>query len=136
MLVIDASICAAWVFPDERTEQVERVLARVVADGAIVPAIWSLEIVNTLLVGERRGRLTSEQVRRGVELYAKLPLTVDVPSRQTDFGSVMPLAKLRGLTSYDASYLELAQRTGSELATLDERLHAAAVAAGVSIAGA
>jgi predicted nucleic acid-binding protein len=135
MLVIDASICAAWVFPDERTEQVEGVLARVVADGAIVPAIWSLEIANTLLVGERRGRLTSEQVRRGVELYAQLPLTVDVPSRQTDFGSVMPLAKLRGLTSYDASYLELALRTASELATLDERLRAAAVAAGVSIAG-
>lgn len=133
MVVVDASIALAWVFPEERTEQVEGVLARVASEGAIVPAIWSLEIANTLLVGERRGRLSAEQVRIGVELYSRLPLTVDVPTRQTDFGLVLPLARSRGLTSYDASYLELAHRTSSELATLDERLHGAAMAMGVRV---
>lgn len=134
MIVLDASISLAWIFPEERTSLVEHVLARVVAEGAIVPAIWSLEVANTLLIGERRGRLTAAQVRLGVELYCKLPLTVDVPSRHTDFELVMTLARQRSLTSYDAAYLELAHRTASELATLDERLQGAAALAGVKVA--
>jgi predicted nucleic acid-binding protein len=44
----------------------------------------------------------------------------------------MPLAKLRGLTIYDAAYLELAVRKGLPLATLDRVLLKAAKAEGVS----
>jgi predicted nucleic acid-binding protein len=38
------------------------------------------------------------------------------------------------LTAYDAAYLELAQRKGLGLATLDQRLHSAALRAGVKVA--
>jgi predicted nucleic acid-binding protein len=38
------------------------------------------------------------------------------------------------LTVYDAAYLELAERTGLPLATLDGELRKAALAAGVALA--
>jgi predicted nucleic acid-binding protein len=43
------------------------------------------------------------------------------------------LAEQYGLTSYDASYLELSLRMGLPLATLDTQLHAAARKAGVAL---
>jgi predicted nucleic acid-binding protein len=45
---------------------------------------------------------------------------------EVDHGAVLRLAERVGLTAYDASYLWLARRTGSELVTLDRQLAAAA----------
>ena len=48
-----------------------------------------------------------------------------------DHLAVLPLAEQCALTSYDASYLWLAQRLGGELITLDGRLGRAAVTLGL-----
>lgn len=45
------------------------------------------------------------------------------------------LARVRGLSAYDASYLDLAMRYGIPLATLDPRLRTAAEAEGVERCG-
>jgi predicted nucleic acid-binding protein len=45
----------------------------------------------------------------------------------------MHLARAHNLSSYDASYLELAMRLGLPLATLDDKLKTAAKAVGVSL---
>lgn len=47
--------------------------------------------------------------------------------------SVFPLARQYKLSAYDASYLDVAIRSGAELATADERLEKAVRAAGVPI---
>ena len=47
----------------------------------------------------------------------------------------MALARRHRLTVYDAAYLELAQREGVPLATLDGHLAAAATAEGVPVLG-
>jgi hypothetical protein len=39
---------------------------------AIVPSIWSIEITNALLVGERRKRIRQPEARRLVELLKGL----------------------------------------------------------------
>ena len=44
------------------------------------------------------------------------------------FRDVLPLARERGVTTYDATYLELAMRLGLPLATKDKALAKAAVA--------
>ena len=54
-IVIEASVTLSWCFPDEQTQMSMNVLDRLKAGGqAIVPAFWALEVLNTLLVGERR----------------------------------------------------------------------------------
>jgi predicted nucleic acid-binding protein len=45
----------------------------------------------------------------------------------------MHLARAHTLSAYDAAYLELAIRLGLPLATLDDRLEAAATAVGVTL---
>jgi len=48
-------------------------------------------------------------------------------------GSVLAVGRRHQLTAYDSAYLVLAQREGLPLATSDEKLQAAAQAAGVPL---
>jgi hypothetical protein len=45
-LVIDCSMTLAWYFEDERTEASLAVLEQVADAGAVVPALWRLEVLN------------------------------------------------------------------------------------------
>ncbi len=58
ILVVDASVTIAWIVDDEDSAYAEGVLAAIETDNAVVPAIWHWEISNTLMVLERKGRLT------------------------------------------------------------------------------
>jgi hypothetical protein len=48
----------AWYFEDERTAASIAVLNRVAETGAVVPALWRLEVLNGLQVAVRRGRIS------------------------------------------------------------------------------
>jgi hypothetical protein len=61
-IVVDASVTLSWCFPDEQTDSSMGVLDRLKSgEQALVPAFWAVEVLNTLLVGERRGRIKAEQ---------------------------------------------------------------------------
>ena len=132
-IVVDASTALAWCFPDEASRYADGVLALLEGTAALVPAIWALEIANALLVGERKKRLRPSEVRRFTELLNELEFVQDVLPITDYLHDVIPLARARGLSSYDAAYLELAMRKGARLATLDGKLRQAAKAAGVEI---
>src|SRR3712207_4958505 len=121
-LVLDASLTMAWCFDDEATPVTEAVFDRVRDAGAVVPAIWPVEVTNTILVGERRGRLTEAQSTRFVQVLQGLPITLDQGAITNAWDRVLMVAREQGLSAYDASYLELAMRRGLPLATLDARL--------------
>jgi len=93
---------------------------------ALVPAIGSLEFCNVLLVAERRRRLKKGDSTRILELVRKLPIRGDPESSRRVFDDVLPLARDHGLSAYDASYLDLAMRSGLPLATQDRSLIRAA----------
>ena len=101
------------------------------AVGAIVPAIWHLEVANALLVGERRGRCEQADTSSWTAFLSSLPIAVDEHSGARVLGDVLALARAQNLSAYDAAYLELALRRGLPLATLDKRLKTAAAAVGV-----
>lgn len=128
--VLDASVTLAWAFEDERDSRAERVLDRVSGSEAIVPSIWPLEIANALLVAERRRRIKPQDANRLTHLLLALPIVVDPVERRRPMEAVRRLARTHALSSYDASYLELALRLGIPIATLDTRLAAAAQSAG------
>ncbi len=65
----------------------------------MVPPIWPLELANALVVAERRNIATAARSDRFLELVAS--------------------ARRHALSSYDASYLDLALREGLPLATLE-----------------
>jgi predicted nucleic acid-binding protein len=71
---------------------------------------------NTLIVNERRGRLTEADVAVFLRGLNRLGVSVD---RSPDESQLLSLARRHRLTVFDVSYLELAQREGIPLATLD-----------------
>ena len=129
-LVVDASIVVAWLFDDEDEPRADRVLEQLTEDGALVPHLWHLETRNSLLVAERRGRLSSDEVKERLDALKDLPIATD---EEPDLQSAFDLARAHGLSLYDSLYLELAKREGAELATLDGPLGRAAVAEGVPL---
>lgn len=134
-IVIDSSIAIAWCFPDETDEYPQSVLGALASETAFVPDLWHLEIANTLLVGERRKRSTEADTTTWIGFLSALPITVDDQTKARAFAEIMHLARAHSLSSYDASYLELAMRRGLPLATLDDKLAAAAKAVGVTLYG-
>ncbi len=102
---------------------------------AVVPDLWHVEVANALLVGERRKRSTQANTVTWLGFLASLPIAVDEETKVRAFGNTVSLARTHELSAYDAAYLELAIRRGLPLATLDDKLKAAAQAVGVPLYG-
>ena len=134
--VVDASIMIAGVMPDEGSATVREALDSISEEGALVPGIWRLEVANALLMAERRDRIDPKRRSEALALIAALPIEVDIETWDRSWSAIMPLAVRFGLTAYDAAYLELAQRAGLPLATLDAELRSAALKLGVLLVGA
>jgi predicted nucleic acid-binding protein len=132
-IVIDASITMAWGFRDETTPFSRAIYWRVYADRALVPAIWPLEIANTILVGERRGRIAQSESVRFLTVLRSMPITVDEETTLRAWMDILPLARQLNLSAYDASYLDLAIRRGLPLATADRRMREAATLLGLEL---
>jgi predicted nucleic acid-binding protein len=132
-IVIDASVALAWCFPDEASDYADAVLVVLEDQTVLVPAIWSVEITNALLVGERRKRIRQPEVRRFVELLKGLSVVEDVLPFADTVSNILPLAREYDLSAYDAAYLDVAVRHAAPLATLDSALQKAGRAAGVKI---
>jgi predicted nucleic acid-binding protein len=132
--VLDASVALAWFFEDEYSTYAEFVAAEMTSNQAIVPVIWPLEITNALLTAAKRGRLPDVTVPGLLERVWQVGIEIDqglTPFALADASAVLGLA--HGLSSYDASYLELAVRRGLRLATEDNRLRQAASQSGVMV---
>ena len=127
--VLDASVAIAGVIPDESSQRAEAVLSRLTATHAVVPSLWIYEVASALRSAESRGRITEADSVLALRGLSALPLTTAEP----DIRHVAETARAFGLSVYDASYLALSMSRGLPLATLDTRLAAAAVSAGVAL---
>jgi predicted nucleic acid-binding protein len=134
-LVLDSSATLAWIYSDEVTEPIRRVFQAVVDDGAVVPALWRLEVANSLTVALRRGRIDANFRHAALMDLALLDITTDDRTDVHAWGETPNLADRFQLTLYDAVYLELAQRRTLPLATLDAELGTAAKALDLRVVG-
>ncbi|HEY3281740.1 MAG TPA: type II toxin-antitoxin system VapC family toxin [Armatimonadota bacterium] len=130
--VLDASVPLAWALQEPEHQAYNDAVLTLLGDGeALVPSLWAIEIVNVLVHAERGGRLTSAALHQFVHDLAALPVR-EVPNAY--HGSAMlrlhQMCFHRGLTAYDATYLDLALRNGCLLATTDRKLVQAAMAEG------
>jgi predicted nucleic acid-binding protein len=131
-LVIDASVVLTWCFPDEDAALAQHVADRFKrGDTALVPSFWPHEVLNALLAGEKRGRISRELVRSFLHDLALLPITLEQFPTRVVFDRLQCLGRKHGLTAYDAAYLDLAIESGLPLATLDDALIRACKSTGV-----
>ena len=125
-----------WLFDDGGDvdrQYAETVLRHVKTANAIVPSIWPLEVANVISRGEARGELLSEDSDEFIRQLPLLRIEVDHASSALALTDILILARHHAITSYDASYLELALRRNIPLSTLDQKLRKAAKKSGVKI---
>ena len=121
--VCDASVVLTWCFPDENA-----VLAQHVAsmfkrgDTAVAPSFWPHEVLNALLAGEQRKRISRALVRSFLDDLENVPIVLEPVSTGVVFDRIQRLSREHGLTPYDAAYLDLALEQVLPLATLDKEL--------------
>lgn len=133
--VLDASTTLTWCFPDESSDNAPAISDRI-AEGSsiVVPAFWRYEILNALLVGEKRKRIDFSLIDLFLTDLNRLPVSLDEPATPAVvFGATQRLCRKHGLTAYDAAYLEIAMRGGYPLATVDQELKRAALGEGVEV---
>jgi predicted nucleic acid-binding protein len=132
--VLDASIVGCWCFQDENDARADAAWAMLERgdESALVPLHWWFEVRNVALHGERRGRLSADYSSRFFGILARF--RIDHAALPED-AAVLALARRHRLSFYDAVYLELAQREGLALATLDHELIKAAPLEGVGLIG-
>ena len=133
--VLDASTVLTWCFPDEKVQKAQEISERIAGgDTVIVPAFWRHEILNALLVGERRKRLTPDLIQAFITDLNRLPVAVDERATpEIVFEITQGLCRRHGLTAYDAAYLEIAMRDRYPLATVDDDLKRAAIQEGIAV---
>jgi predicted nucleic acid-binding protein len=132
--VLDNSVAMCWLLADGKPADVayaETVLLSLAGEHAIVPSLWALEVANVLAKCEARRVITEARSQGFIALLERLDIVADQVTHLHAMGATLQLARRYKLSAYDASYLELALRTGSPLATLDVDLRRAAKSAGV-----
>ena len=132
-MVVDRSVALTWCFEDEQTAASLALLEQIVENGAVAPSLWPLEVLNALITAERRKRVDAAQRQRLTGFLRDLPIVLDDETAAQAWSATVQMAERHRLTVYDAAYLELAQRRGLPLASLDQELRAAAEVAGVAL---
>jgi predicted nucleic acid-binding protein len=134
-LVLDSSATLAWIYGDETTKPIRHLFDLVANDGAVVPALWRLEVANSLTVAMRRGRIDEDFRRAALGDLGLLHIKTDQHTDSHAWDETLKVADRFRLTVYDAAYLELALRRSLPLATPDDELCMAAAALGLRLLG-
>ena len=127
--VLDNSVVSGWYLENQATAYADAVAQRLRDDRAHVPALWELEFTNVLRTACVRQRLDAQRAQAIVAQVGALPIQVD--RHPVARSELLALALRFGLSTYDAAYLELALRLQCPVATQDDAMRLAALAAGV-----
>lgn len=137
--VLDNSVSMRWLLQDGNAERIayaDKVLELLMQEAgeAVVPGIWGQEVANVLVKAQARGMVSEARVTAFVGLLQEMAISADARTAERVLGDTLQLARRFKLSSYDASYLELAMREGLALATLDGDLRAAMLQTGTVLA--
>ena len=115
--VLDASIAAAWIFEDERSELADEIIDSL-AEIRSRSHRWALKRGISCWFPNDGGRIDRE-AQAHARCSGDLAVIEEPQPQGITFGVMQDLAVRHCLSSYDAAYLELAIRLQLPLATLD-----------------
>ena len=134
--VLDNSVSMRWLLASEKASDqkyAENVLESMMDVDALTPNLWHLETISVLMSAEKRGEISLGEIERFISQLENLPIYVDPLTAHQAFSRTLVLSREYNISSYDASYLELAMREGLPLSSLDKKLVKAAKKADVEI---
>jgi predicted nucleic acid-binding protein len=87
----------------------------------VAPSLMVYEIINALVIAQRKGRIDEERVLASISGFIDLGIKfVDVAGLEV---RVLHFCRVYDRTAYDASYLAVAEQGSLVLITGDERLY-------------
>ena len=124
MAVVDASVALKWQFEDEEaTEQALALLTDYVAGRIhlIAPSLFPYEVLSGIGIAIRRRRLDEGKGQRAL----KNILSFEVVLKDSDdvFEEALRLAERHNLSTYDCSYIALADQEDIPFFTGDRKLY-------------
>ena len=129
--ILDCSVTLSWCFESENSAYATRILGLLESATAVVPSLWSLEVVNGLVTGEKRGKIQAGEVADFLKRLAALNIVVEPMQPLKE--DLWTYARQFKLSSYDAFYLMMAIRLSLPLASADQALLVAAKTSGVVV---
>ena len=132
-VILDCSVAIPWIIQEQSNVAIDTLFQ----DGyrgaisLVVPVLWFTECGSTLNEMIKKNRLTLAQAQEGFSILRYCRLQTDISPTVEIQSRILTLAQAHRISFYDATYLELAERRQSLLATLDKDLRIAAIAAGV-----
>ena len=137
--VIDNSVVMRWLFGDRASADIdyaERILGIMQKDGSVAtaPAVWPLEVGNVIVRAESRNLIPEARSAQFLALLQDMAIEIEFRSTERALTDTLQLARRHKLSTYDASYLELALREGLPLATNDADLRKALERTGGALA--
>ena len=133
MIVLDASAILSSILPDEYNPKSAQLIRRCYDEGVIAPSFILLELSNALVSAAKQCRIEERDIREGIEFFTALSVRLIDLEEFTSLELITAAALYQELTTYDASYLELAISFGAKIATLDKDLIRAAKKAGIEV---
>ena len=132
--VFDASFVGALIIPNEKNQQVDESYANIENDEKkYAPFLFWYEITNIFKSLILRKRFTIDEVMYFYPRLAAISVNFDNESGIEYSKKILHLCSDYKLSSYDATYLELAERKNATLCTMDEKLRVAAKNYGVKV---
>src|SRR5450755_2609575 len=96
--VLDGSVTMVWGFEDEDDDYAAAILDKMPDLQAHVPSLWTLEVANALIVGERRGRATAADTARFLAILGTFPIAVDDETAGRAWADTLHLARAHNLS--------------------------------------
>jgi predicted nucleic acid-binding protein len=132
--VLDASFVAAQIIPDEKNPRIEKMYSKIKPDDEkLAPHLIWYEIANLFQNLLRRKRYADDKIMEFFPFLIAMRLKCDFETGPDYTKKLLLLSSEYGLSSYDAVYLELAERKNAALCTFDKKLQAAAKKHGVPV---
>jgi len=116
--VVDASAIGALLFGEPKAQEIADILGNA---ALAAPALLWFEVASICLKKVHAHENLMEDILSAFNMMDKLPIqAVEVAHQE-----VVQMARELSLSTYDASYLWLAERLDGDLVTLDEKMHKA-----------
>jgi len=132
--VFDTSFTGALIIPDEKCKEADKIHSNIGEDEDIfIPQLFWYEITNVFRNLVIRKRYSLDEVKTFYSRLAAIRLSLDSETGVDYSKKIMRISIDYNLSSYDAAYLELAERKNSVLCTLDDGLIVAAKKYGVKV---
>lgn len=122
--VLDCSAMASVILMETEGRETDDLLEQALADRIhiSVPPLFWYEMSNVLATAVRKKRLEINQARGALARLCELPINTDDVEGVLVYRRIFDLALMHDLSFYDAAYLELADRIGASLKTLDQAI--------------